>query len=91
MLRCNQHLTIRVSTPIIVESIGCTKLPPSNAQGEEAHDLAAVGAAGQTVYGFTGESGAVAVWLAVLPFLLMVVAASFMLSGREQFVEEDFD
>jgi len=53
--------------------------------------LVAVGAAGQTVYGFTGESGAVAVWLAVLPFLLMILAASFMLSGREQFVEEDFD
>jgi len=50
--------------------------------------LVAVGAAGQTVYGFTGEQGQAAVWLSVLPFLLLIVLASFMLSGREQFVEE---
>jgi energy-coupling factor transport system substrate-specific component len=53
--------------------------------------LVAVGAAGQQVYGFTGESGQVAVWLAVLPFLLLIVIASFMLSGQEQFVEESLD
>jgi len=28
------------------------------------------------------------VWLAVLPFLILIVVASFMLSGREQFVED---
>jgi energy-coupling factor transport system substrate-specific component len=53
--------------------------------------LVAVGAAGQQVYGFTGESGQVAVWLAVLPFLILIVIASFMLSGQEQFVEESID
>jgi energy-coupling factor transport system substrate-specific component len=51
--------------------------------------LVAVGAAGQQVYGFTGESGQLSVWLAVLPFLLMILVASFMLSGREQFLEEE--
>jgi energy-coupling factor transport system substrate-specific component len=49
--------------------------------------LVAIGAAGQQLYGFTGESGQVAVWLAVLPFLLLICVASFMLSGREQFTE----
>ncbi len=53
--------------------------------------LVAVGAAGQEIYGFAGESGQVAVWLAVLPFLLMIVVASFMLSGQEQFVEDYLD
>jgi energy-coupling factor transport system substrate-specific component len=50
--------------------------------------LVAVGAAGQQLYGFTGQQGQAAVWLSVLPFLLMILVASFMLSGREQFVEE---
>ena len=50
--------------------------------------LVAIGVAGQEFYGFAGESGQVAVWAAVLPFLLMVVVASFMLSGQEQFVED---
>ncbi len=50
--------------------------------------LAAAGLAGQTLYGFTGEQGQVSVWLSVLPFILLVVVAGFMLSGREQFVEE---
>jgi energy-coupling factor transport system substrate-specific component len=50
--------------------------------------LVAVGAAGQTAFGFTGESGQVAVWVAVLPFLIVLIIASFMLSGREQFEEE---
>lgn len=51
--------------------------------------LVATGVAGQQLYGFAGTSGAVAVWLAVLPFLVAVLVASFMLSGREQFVEEE--
>lgn len=51
--------------------------------------LVAVGAAGQTVFGFSGESGKAAVWLVVLPFLIIIVIAGFMLSGREQFVEEE--
>jgi hypothetical protein len=29
------------------------------------------------------------VWVAVLPFLIVLIVASFMLSGREQFVEGD--
>ncbi len=53
--------------------------------------LVATGAAGQTIYGFTGESGKTAVWIAVLPFLVVILLASVMLSGREQFVEEDED
>ena len=51
--------------------------------------LVAVGAAGQQVYGFAGSSGQLAVWLAVLPFLILVLIASFMLSGREQFTAEE--
>lgn len=51
--------------------------------------LVAIGVAGQQLYGFTGEQGQVAVWLSVLPFLLLILLASFMLSGREQFVEEE--
>lgn len=50
--------------------------------------LVAVGVAGQTLYGFTGEQSQLAVWLSVLPFLLLIIIASFMLSGREQFVDE---
>jgi energy-coupling factor transport system substrate-specific component len=50
--------------------------------------LVASGLAGQTIYGFTGEQGQVSVWLSVLPFLLLILVASFMLSGREQFVDE---
>ena len=53
--------------------------------------LVAAGVAGQTVYGFTGEQSQVAVWASVLPFLLLIVVASVMLSGREQFVEDDED
>jgi energy-coupling factor transport system substrate-specific component len=53
--------------------------------------LVAAGVAGQTVYGFTGEQSQVAVWASVLPFLILIVVASVMLSGREQFVEEDED
>ncbi len=50
--------------------------------------LVAVGAAGQQLYGFAGQQAQAAVWLSVLPFLLAILVASFMLSGREQFVEE---
>jgi energy-coupling factor transport system substrate-specific component len=53
--------------------------------------LVASGLAGQTIYGFSGEQGQVSVWLSVLPFLLLIVVASFMLSGREQFVDEEED
>jgi len=53
--------------------------------------LVATGAAGQTLYGFTGEQSQVSVWLSVLPFLALILVASFMLSGREQFVEEEED
>lgn len=53
--------------------------------------LVAAGVAGQTIYGFTGEQSQVAVWASVLPFLVLIIVASLMLSGREQFVEdEDF-
>ena len=51
--------------------------------------LVAAGAAGQTLYGFTGTQGATAVWASVLPFLLLIVVASFMLSGKEQFVDDE--
>jgi energy-coupling factor transport system substrate-specific component len=50
--------------------------------------LVAIGAAGQTAFGFTGESGRVAVWIAVLPFLIGLIVASLMLSGQEQFEED---
>jgi len=36
----------------------------------------------------TGQTGQVGVWLGVLPFLILVAIGGFMLSGREQFVEE---
>jgi len=51
--------------------------------------LVAVGAAGQQIYGFAGDSGQVSVWLAVLPFLVLLLVSSFMLSGREQFTAEE--
>lgn len=50
--------------------------------------LAAVGLAGQQMFGFAGESGQVAVWLVVLPFLILLVVSSVMLSGQEQFEED---
>lgn len=49
--------------------------------------LVAVGVTGQQIYGFAGQTGQVAVWAAVLPFLVLILVASLMLSGREQFVE----
>jgi len=50
--------------------------------------LVATGAAGQEAFGFAGQSGQIAVWLAVLPFLALLIVSSFMLSGREQFEED---
>lgn len=49
--------------------------------------LVAIGVAGQELYGFTGQQGQLSVWLSVLPFLILILVASFMLSGREQFEE----
>lgn len=44
---------------------------------------------GQQIFQFgAGEAAKVGVWLGVLPFLGMIIAASFMLSGKEMFVEE---
>ncbi len=51
--------------------------------------MVAVGAAGQEIYGFAGATEELSVWLAVLPFLVVVIIASFMLSGREQFTDDD--
>ena len=53
--------------------------------------LVAIGAAGQELYGFAGTMQNTAVWLVVLPFLLLMIVAGFMLSGQEQFVEEEWD
>ncbi len=54
-------------------------------------DLVALGAAGQTLMGFTGEKGQISVTIAVLPFIILMIVAGFMLSGRELFTEEDDD
>ncbi len=51
--------------------------------------MVAVGVAGQQVYGFAGEQKSVAVWAGVLPFLILIIIASFMLSGQEQFIEDE--
>lgn len=45
---------------------------------------------GQQLFQFgAGTKGAVGTWLSVLPFLILIVVASFMLTSREQFVEEE--
>ena len=45
---------------------------------------------GQQLFQFgAGTKGQVGVWLSVLPFLIVMAVASVMLSGREQFVEEE--
>lgn len=49
--------------------------------------LVAIGVAGQELYGFAGLSGQVEVWAAVLPFIILILIASFILSGREQFTD----
>ena len=44
---------------------------------------------GQQLFQFgAGDTAQAGVWLGVLPFLILIVIASFMLSGQEQFVEE---
>ncbi len=44
---------------------------------------------GQQLFQFgAGEASQVGVWLSVLPFLVLIIVASFMLSAKEQFVEE---
>lgn len=50
--------------------------------------LVAVGAAGEAVFGFTGRTGEAAVWITVLPFLIVTGIASFLFNARDQFVEE---
>ena len=47
----------------------------------------ATGVAREPLGAFTPGSGNLSIWLAVLPFLIVIVVASFMLSGQEQFVE----
>ena len=45
---------------------------------------------GQHLFSFSaGAKGRVGVWLGVLPFLCLIVIASLMLSGREQFTDEE--
>ena len=45
---------------------------------------------GQQFFQFgAGSAGQVGVWLSVLPFLLLILIASFMLSGRELFVADE--
>lgn len=36
-----------------------------------------------------GSTGQVGVWLGVLPFLILILVSSFMLSGREVFIEDE--
>lgn len=44
---------------------------------------------GQALFQFgAGAKGQVGVWLGVLPFLVLLLLGSIMMSGREQFVEE---
>ena len=43
----------------------------------------------QKMFSFAvGSSGKVGVWFGILPFLLLILVAGFMLSGQEQFVME---
>jgi energy-coupling factor transport system substrate-specific component len=52
--------------------------------------LLSTGVAGQQIFQYgEGTTGNVAVWLGVLPFLILIIVASFMMSGQEQFVEEE--
>jgi energy-coupling factor transport system substrate-specific component len=45
---------------------------------------------GQQLFRFgAGVKGEMGVWLGVLPFLVLILIASLMLSGREQFAEEE--
>jgi energy-coupling factor transport system substrate-specific component len=54
--------------------------------------VSSTGIYGQELFQFgAGEVGQLGVGLSVLPFLILIAVASFMLSGREQFVEDDED
>ena len=50
--------------------------------------MVALGAAGQTIYGFDGEQGNWTLFVIMIPFLALLVIAGLMLSGREQFTDE---
>jgi energy-coupling factor transport system substrate-specific component len=65
---------------MIVGSLGGLIVGLGISTGMYAQELFSFGA---------GASGRVGVWLGVLPFLLLIVAAGFMLSGQEQFVEDE--
>jgi energy-coupling factor transport system substrate-specific component len=72
----------------MVKSLGTILMIVGSLGGLIVGILVATGAAGQALYGFTGSKGAVAVWVSVLPFLIVILVASYMLSGQEQFTEE---
>jgi energy-coupling factor transport system substrate-specific component len=44
---------------------------------------------GQQLFGFAGNKAQAGVWIGVLPFLVLIVLAGFMLSGQEQYTEEE--
>jgi energy-coupling factor transport system substrate-specific component len=50
--------------------------------------MIALGVADQAIYGFEGVQGNWTLFIAMIPFLAMLVIAGIMLSGREQFVED---
>jgi energy-coupling factor transport system substrate-specific component len=50
--------------------------------------MIALGVADQAIYGFDGVQGNWTLFIAMIPFLAMLVIAGIMLSGREQFVED---
>ncbi len=70
------------------KGLGATLMTVAAVGGLIIGVLVATGAAGQQAFGFAGESGKAAVWLVVLPFLILLVVSGVMLSGREQFEEE---
>ncbi|MEJ5309215.1 MAG: QueT transporter family protein [Anaerolineae bacterium] len=70
------------------KGLGATLMTVAAVGGLIVGVLVATGAAGQQAFGFAGESGKAAVWLVVLPFLILLVVSGVMLSGREQFEEE---
>lgn len=70
------------------KGLGATLMTVAAVGGLIVGVLVATGAAGQRAFGFAGEAGRAAVWLVVLPFLILFVVSGFMLSGREQFEEE---
>jgi hypothetical protein len=73
----------------MMKSLGSTLMLIGSLGGLILGILVATGAAGQAIYAFkAGSKGAIAVWLTVLPFLVVILVASFMLSGQEQFTEE---